>query len=87
MRITVEKLRTWILLLGVSLILALGAFFVYARYRINKIGRDLPQKMGIEIQQSTNNFTISKSSKGRTLFRAPCRQGCPVQGRRTCRAA
>ncbi len=68
MRTTIDRLRTWIVLLGVLLVLALALFFAYARYRVSKIGRDLPQKMGLEIQQSTNNFTISKSSKGRTLF-------------------
>ena len=68
MRITIEKLRTWIVLLGILLVLSLAIFFAYARYRVSRLGRDLPQKMGLEIQQSTNNFTISKSSKGRTLF-------------------
>ena len=68
MRITVEKLRTWIVVLGVLLVLSLVAIFAYARFRMRQISRDLPQKLGLEIQQSTNNFTISKSSKGRTLF-------------------
>ncbi len=68
MRLTIERLRTWIVLLAVVLVIAIVGFFGYARYRVRHFGRDLPGKLGIEIQQSTNGFTFSKSEKGRTLF-------------------
>ena len=68
MGITIEKLRTWIVALGVLLLLAIVGSMAYARYRVHKFGADLPGKLGIEIQQSTNDFTISKSRQGHTLF-------------------
>ena len=68
MRITIERLRTWIVLLGILLVVAIAAFLGYARFRIHQVARDLPQKLGLEIQQSTDNFTISKSHEGHTLF-------------------
>ncbi|MGI8770204.1 MAG: LptA/OstA family protein [Acidobacteriaceae bacterium] len=68
MRITIERLRTWIVLLAVVLLAAILGFFGYARYRVRHVGRDLPGKLGLEIQQSTNGFTLSKSEGGRTLF-------------------
>src|ERR1700761_8782818 len=68
MRITIERLRTWIVLLAVVLLAAIIGFFGFARYRVRHIGRDLPGKLGLEIQQSTNGFTLSKSERGHTLF-------------------
>ncbi len=68
MRITIERLRTSIVILAAVLVGAILLFFAYARYRVRHIGRDLPGKLGIEIQQSTNGFTFSKSDKGHTLF-------------------
>ncbi len=68
MQITIERLRTWIVLLGVLLLVAILGFFAYARYRMHQYAHDLPQKLGFEIQQSTNDFTYSQSHQGRTLF-------------------
>ena len=68
MGITIEKLRTWIVVLGVLLVLAIVGFMAYARYRVHRFGADLPGKLGLEIQQSTNDFTISKSHQGHTIF-------------------
>lgn len=68
MRITIERLRTSIVVLAALLVTAILLFFAYARYRVRHIGRDLPGKLGIEVQQSTNGFTFSKSEKGHTLF-------------------
>lgn len=68
MRITIERLRTWIVVLAVVLLAAILGFFGYARYRVRHVGRDLPGKLGLEVQQSTNGFTLSKSEGGRTLF-------------------
>jgi lipopolysaccharide export system protein LptA len=68
MRVTVERLRLAILGLAGVLLVGVLLFFAYARWQIRRIGRDLPGKLGIEIQQSSNGFTFSKSQGGRTLF-------------------
>ena len=68
MRITIERLRTWILVLAGLLIAAILGFFLYTRYAISRVGRDLPARLGVNIQQDANGFTYSKSQAGHTLF-------------------
>ncbi|HEY3988131.1 MAG TPA: LptA/OstA family protein [Acidobacteriaceae bacterium] len=68
MRITIEKLRTWILLLAGALIAVILVFFALTRYKLSHFGRDLPGKLGVNIQQDANGFTFSKSQGGHTLF-------------------
>lgn len=68
MRITIEKLRTWILILAGVLIAVILGFFALTRYRLSHFGHDLPARLGVNIQQDANGFTFSKSQGGRTLF-------------------
>lgn len=68
MRITIEKLRTWILVLAGVLIAVIVGFFVLTRYRLSHVGHDLPARLGVNIQQDANGFTFSRSQRGRTLF-------------------
>jgi lipopolysaccharide export system protein LptA len=68
MRITIERLRTWILVLAGVLIAVIAGFFAVTRYKIGHFGRDLPGKLGVNIQQDANGFTFSKSQGGHTLF-------------------
>ncbi|HEX4020088.1 MAG TPA: LPS export ABC transporter periplasmic protein LptC [Acidobacteriaceae bacterium] len=68
MRWTVEKLRISLVVLGIALIFLIVAAFLYARWQVRHIARDLPAKLGIQIQQSTEGFTYSKSDGVRTVF-------------------
>ncbi|QNI34291.1 LPS export ABC transporter periplasmic protein LptC [Alloacidobacterium dinghuense] len=68
MRITIKRLRWLIVGLACLLIAVLGSFLIYARYRIRHFGKDLPGKLGINIQQTANGFTYSQSEKGHTIF-------------------
>jgi lipopolysaccharide export system protein LptA len=68
MRITIKRLRWLIAGLACLLIAVLGGFLVYARYRIRHIGKDLPGKLGMNIQRTANGFTYSQSEKGHTIF-------------------
>ncbi len=68
MRITIERLRTWILVLAGVLVAAILGFFLFTRYRLSHFGRDLPARLGVNIQQDANGFTYSKSQGGHTLF-------------------
>ncbi len=67
-RITIERLRAWVLVLGVVLVAVILGFFSYTRYRIRHFGRDLPGKLGVNIQQDANGYTFSRSQGGHTLF-------------------
>ncbi len=68
MRITIERLRTWILVLAGVLAVVILGFFLLTRYKLSHFGRDLPGKLGVNIQQDANGFTFSKSQRGHTLF-------------------
>lgn len=68
MRITIAGLRRWTLILACLLVAVLIGFFVYARYRFRHIEKDLPGKLGMNIQRTANGFTYSQSSQGHTLF-------------------
>ncbi len=68
MRVTIARLRLGIILLACLLLAALAGFFVYARYRIHRLAKDLPARLGIDIQQTADGFTYSQSSKGHTYF-------------------
>jgi lipopolysaccharide export system protein LptA len=60
--------RNWLVIMAVSMMLVVAGFFGYARYRVRKAVRELPQKLGVEVQQSTEGFTYSHSQAGRTIF-------------------
>lgn len=68
MRFTVARLRQGIVVLACLLIAVLIGVFVYARYRLRHFEKDLPARLGINIQQTANGFTYSQSSQGHTLF-------------------
>lgn len=68
MGITIKRLRLLIVGLACLLLAVLGGFLVYARYRIRHIGKDLPGKLGMNIQQTANGYTYSQSDKGHTIF-------------------
>jgi lipopolysaccharide export system protein LptA len=68
MRVTVARLRRGIFVLACLLLAVLAAFILYARYRVHRIAKDLPARLGMDIQQTANGFTYSQSSKGHTYF-------------------
>ena len=68
MRWTVERLRGTLVVLAIGLSAAIVGAFLYARWQVRHIARDLPARLGIQIQQSTEGFTYSKTDQGRTVF-------------------
>jgi lipopolysaccharide export system protein LptA len=68
MLVSVERLRSLILVLAGLLVTGILLFFFYARWQARRFTRDLPGKLGISVQQSTNGFTFSKSEGGHILF-------------------
>jgi lipopolysaccharide export system protein LptA len=65
----ISRLRFWFVV-GAMLITAIvaGAYF-YARWRVENALKEVPGRIGFDVQQSANGFTISKSEGGRTLFK------------------
>ncbi len=68
MRVTVERLRLWILIAASLLILVLAGFFLWGGLQYRHIVQNLPHRLGVNIEQTASGFTISKSSHGHTLF-------------------
>jgi lipopolysaccharide export system protein LptA len=63
-----KRLRRWFAISGIALLVVVIGFYSYARYRVNRLIKEVPQKVGIEVQQSTTGFTFTKSIGGRKQF-------------------
>jgi lipopolysaccharide export system protein LptA len=68
MRLTIQGLRRWIVVAAALLLAVLAGFFIYGRNRFRHIERDLPGRLGINVQQTANSITFSQSTQGHTLF-------------------
>src|SRR6266852_7140036 len=68
MPIPIARLRRWFAVGAILIsLLAFGAYFI-ARWRMRNALREIPKKIGFEVQQSAQGFTISRSEQGRTVF-------------------
>ncbi len=65
---TVERLRRILVALAALLVLVLAGSVLYGRWRLRRATQDLPARLGLQIQQSTQGFVLSKSEGGRPLF-------------------
>ena len=68
MPVSIPRLRIWFAGLGLATAAVVAGFYFDARHQLNKAVKEVPQKIGIDIQQSTQGFSLSKSEGGRTLF-------------------
>src|SRR2546430_1790737 len=68
MPLNARHLRLWFAAAAVLLIAVVAGTYFYARYRVRKAIHDFPAQLGIEIEQSTNTFTLSRSEGGHKLF-------------------
>jgi lipopolysaccharide export system protein LptA len=64
----VSRLRRWFALGAVLMIATVAGMYFYARWRLRTVVHDVPAKMGLNIQQTAEGFSISKSVEGRTQF-------------------
>ena len=68
MHVTIEGVRRWILMAAALLLAVVAGFFFYGRNRFRHIERDLPARLGANIQQTATGFSYTQSSQGHTLF-------------------
>src|SRR5208282_2203580 len=64
----VSRLRRWFALGAILMVATVAGMYFYARWSLRKAVHDLPAKMGLDIQQTAEGFSISKSIEGRTQF-------------------
>jgi lipopolysaccharide export system protein LptA len=50
------------------MIAIVAGMYFYARWRLSGVVREVPAKLGLDIQQTAEGFSISKSEQGRTVF-------------------
>jgi lipopolysaccharide export system protein LptA len=67
-RVSIARLRRWLLAGVVFLLLVLAGLLGYARYKARRFLTDLPHRLGVNITSESNGVTFSQSVKGRTLF-------------------
>jgi lipopolysaccharide export system protein LptA len=64
----VSRLRRWFALSAILMIVIVTGMFLFARWRLRKVAHNVPTKIGLNIQQTAEGFSISKSVEGRTHF-------------------
>jgi lipopolysaccharide export system protein LptA len=69
LRFTIERIRTLVLVAGVLLVVGLGVFLAIGRFRSPFSRRDIPGRLGIDIQQESNGVTYTQAHGGHTLFK------------------
>jgi lipopolysaccharide export system protein LptA len=65
----VSRLRRWFAAIAIAAVLVVAGAYVYARWRVRSALKEVPGKLGIEIQQTAQGFTVSRSEEGRTIFK------------------
>jgi lipopolysaccharide export system protein LptA len=69
MALQITHLRRWFALGAIGMVLLVAGMYLYARHRIRNALKEVPEKIGLEVQQTAQGFTISRSEQGHTLFK------------------
>src|SRR5713226_2006274 len=80
MPLPVSRLRRWFALGAILMIATVAGMYFYARWRVRQVVHDVPAKIGLNIQQTAEGFSISKSVEGRTLFTVSASKAVQFKG-------
>jgi lipopolysaccharide export system protein LptA len=69
MPLSISRLRRWFAVAAIAALLLVAGAYFYARHRVQNALKQVPEKIGLDIQQTATGFTVSKSEQGRTLFK------------------
>src|SRR6202521_5581050 len=75
-----SRLRRWFALGAILMIATVAGMYFYARWRVHKVVHDIPAKIGLDIQQTAEGFSVSKSEEGRTLFTVSASKAVQFKG-------
>ncbi|HKM86833.1 MAG TPA: LPS export ABC transporter periplasmic protein LptC [Terriglobales bacterium] len=64
----VSRLRWWFALGTILMVATVAGIYFYAQWSLRKAVHTIPAKLGLNIQQTAEGFSISKSVEGRTQF-------------------
>jgi lipopolysaccharide export system protein LptA len=84
MPLSISRLRRWFAAGAFGLLLVVAAVYFYARHQAQNALKEVPGKIGLEVQQSAQGFTVSRSEQGHTLFKVQASKAVQFkQGGRT----
>jgi lipopolysaccharide export system protein LptA len=75
-----SRLRRWFALGAILMIATVAGMYFYTRWRVHKVVHAIPAKIGLDIQQTAEGFSISKSEEGRTLFTVSASKAVEFKG-------
>ncbi|MGA2978677.1 MAG: LPS export ABC transporter periplasmic protein LptC [Terriglobales bacterium] len=65
---SVSRLRRWFAWIAILMVATVAGMYFYAQWSLRKAVHTIPAKLGLDIQQTAEGFSISKSTEGRTQF-------------------
>ena len=68
-RFTIERLRTLLLIGGGLLVVAIAVFLAAGQWKLRKAFKDIPGRLGINIEQSSEGINYTQTRKGKTIFK------------------
>jgi lipopolysaccharide export system protein LptA len=78
-----KRLRRFFAAGGVLLLVVVLGFYSYARYRVNQAIKNIPERLGVDVEQQHKGFTFTKSEGGRKQFSISARNAVQFrQGQR-----
>jgi lipopolysaccharide export system protein LptA len=69
MPVSISRLRRWLAVSAILVALMVAGAYFYARHRVENALKQVPGKIGLDIQQTAEGFTVSRSEQGRTMFK------------------
>ncbi len=87
MPVSIPRLRIWFAVMALAAVAVVAGFYVRARIEMRSALKKLPGKVGIDIQQTSEGFTLSKSEGGRTLYTIHASKATQFKAGRPRRAA
>src|SRR2546426_6643673 len=69
MPLQISHLRRWFALGAIGMVVLVAGMYLYARHKVRNALKEVPEKIGLEVQQTAQGFTISRSEQGHTLFK------------------
>ena len=60
--------RKWLVAAAVLVMVVVGVSYYAAKFRVKPTLHNIPKELGIDIQQTSDGFSLSKSEGGRTLY-------------------
>ena len=69
MPLPISRMRRWFAGAAIAGIVGVAGVYFHARHGAQNALKQVPEKIGVDIEQSATGFTVSKSLQGRTLFK------------------